>query len=1151
MIWEKAGGDPPMHQNPVPCWHAVVILVVTATASAASPDPFANFPASRWIEAQRARYSDTLRDVQYDVLVPPFQVEGDGLDAIGRSLIARRIAARIEGSSKLRVADPSFLELALGEPARTYSRDDAIDLARKSGARILVLGKARHNLQGQLDLDVEVLRRAAGSVQEYTATPLIWRTIPFSDVRLPEDVAGPAIEKIVATALGQPPAAFVKRRYDDMLSLPIPTNLEDLQRRASISATGQALYLHFLGELVPDTFGNRVSERLYERSLVALDAVAPDSSGYRWLRARNFDRLGRRPAALAVLGKPSGALELSLMAGLNGDLPSLEAQSRGLKSPLTRLLTRIYLADLRSYYTSTGQADEANALAKLSGDWGPLVYRRATNGDPWAGFSALTLKLTLDKLLPGTGIRTEGIVSGAFAAQRAPQEHDFSSAVIDDIDEGFTNRVRVALGQRPDSRAPYAGDILEMTQASVLENCLRAAITERQTRGRPDDAVAIIQECERSFADEPLLTLEKAQSLSLLVKKATGREASNLMAESGEATRRGFVWSGKETQYSTLVVEIAAAIFPEIRAVPEGKRGRWLYSTDFPGQPTRGLYAGIPDLASWKHCLAYTTARFACLSGYYEQLAAVPGSGPAAAAKLLAANRQRFIGSPGRVEFLANIERAGGTEDAGDGVLRQAIEAHTSEWDPYFVIGRQAVQAGDYAKAAETFLRYPGFLPGANLNGLAITNRAYDAGSLLYWAGQYEAALPLYRIAANIDNGSDASLASAARLALLDRNLELSAQISLERAQRYQDEYAYRDYMTLLYAKGELAAADALFDSLVRVARAPQIWDAALVGHRMHGSSLDNEFHWAADALRVKVAGEGVSLAPRFLFLSGMVDRGPAPDLAGLIANVERSIPAQSRDTVQPRTPQAGTIAAKQGAAADLIRSSDPLLYSRHAWAAKALTALKGKKYQDAVDAFEAVDMPRLGEFLPDYAWAAGLAGKPGRVSEYLKAVEKDMANTDRSSDSAPLGLRFDEFLARANLECAIGGHDSALRYLALAMNDRPHTETRSVPTEYRVADAAFRMYEQSGDQRYRKVGVEFARRYVQIQPMNAWAYAMVARYTTNVQERLPFLATAIYLDQNSWNATQLGKPVRDQASLWLKANRPLYLQSGTRKKSL
>lgn len=72
--------------------------------------------------------------------------------------------------------------------------------------------------------------------------------------------------------------------------------------------------------------------------------------------------------------------------------------------------------------------------------------------------------------------------------------------------------------------------------------------------------------------------------------------------------------------------------------------------------------------------------------------------------------------------------------------------------------------------------------------------------------------------------------------------------------------------------------------------------------------------------------------------------------------------------------------------------------------------------------------------------------------------------------------------------------HDDAIDFLTMALNDRPFTVYRTIFTFYQILEPFEYLYEKTGEDGYRAMGHELAKRFQIIQPMYPWAYAFVAK---------------------------------------------------------
>ena len=196
----------------------------------------------------------------------------------------------------------------------------------------------------------------------------------------------------------------------------------------------------------------------------------------------------------------------------------------------------------------------------------------------------------------------------------------------------------------------------------------------------------------------------------------------------------------------------------------------------------------------------------------------------------------RFNGNPARVKLMAQSSIRRGDRQAAEQYYAEGIRVQPEAQDLYAALGKLLFENGAQEKAARVFMSFPELKNKTN-HPVALSNYAYEAGSLYYWSGDFDHALPLYKIAAELNTGSAASIASATRLDLLNGDYLGALRGSLARAQRYNVPHAYRDYLGLLHAMGFSREAWDGFAALIRHIDQPQVWETALVGHGMAGAS--------------------------------------------------------------------------------------------------------------------------------------------------------------------------------------------------------------------------------------------------------------------------------------------------------------------------
>ena len=72
-----------------------------------------------------------------------------------------------------------------------------------------------------------------------------------------------------------------------------------------------------------------------------------------------------------------------------------------------------------------------------------------------------------------------------------------------------------------------------------------------------------------------------------------------------------------------------------------------------------------------------------------------------------------------------------------------------------YAAGRRLIEEhGKWEEAAELLLAYPSFHRESPPNRVKVSNDAYDAGSIFYWGGHEDLAVPFYEFAANLQTGA-------------------------------------------------------------------------------------------------------------------------------------------------------------------------------------------------------------------------------------------------------------------------------------------------------------------------------------------------------------------------------------------------------------
>jgi tetratricopeptide (TPR) repeat protein len=1079
--------------------------------------------APAWESAEKNFYETLLSNGRFEVLVVPFQVQDYALDRTSRSLMTAELALAISATGK-KVPDPYLVARALGEGERRLNSEDVYRLAGKLGVDRIVWGYVGHNRENEMRITMQYQDRAAGIT--IAQAPLKFRhleKIVFSDDDPPIEVFRRGLPDVLgaagfAAAAGDSPVP--ESRFEDT-GLP-RSPLGMLSDKAEPAR--DARYLQLLAALTPAS-EERARERFNEKSMLQILRMSPTSPDYGVLKARALMQMGLRPAALKTLGTPKSIEEKHLFAMLNGNLPDAQRYASQIGSGAKAFTAQLELNDIATTYgaRSKEQSLKAAEALKLPGDaWRFLAIRSFTDWDVWSQFENIQLKALLDQEFPVVGFTAEGIVRGAASLG------DLRNAQVA-MELSVLDHVRKLLGLRPadwcctsvDARLTQR-DFLDLFEAIGADNVVRRARFLAGIQGNPSGALEYIAGIESAYKDYPQIQLQRANAERLMAERLDGTAKEGFSISSNEHTFDVFFWEQGQTR-------IAASAWGLDSMVNRYGYFDNFYAGDYPFRPYYPSWqAGgqvALEIASEEAGLRNSAFDFSPvpqLSWFLGEF----GNDWGRVDDLLKSIAGRFEGNPHRPILLAKNSARKNDIVAAERYYREGIRAQPAYWQAYVDLGTLLLENGEVAKSAQLFGSYPGFSKGSGMNSVAISNGAFEAGSLFYWSGNFLQAVPLYRIAADLDTGSDASMASRIRLDLMNRDYLRAMLGSRERAVRYNSEYGYRDYLGLMHATGHSKEAWDAFDLLIGKFDKPEIWETALVGHRLAGATEPEIAAWAAqDRVRV-VGGTTNSYAAMYLLRAGVTDRMPSAGLEALIASVERPVWQLSNHNQVVRGSldgQSGTLLGPERTSNSVLplgvfqESKKTRVKSDYLYFAEAYRLMRSGDFSGAKsvfdEAFRLYDLTnvKLSYMLPYYAYAAAKAGTAQSAETLLAKF-------------TPAQHGFDYYLAQAAVTGLEGKTDESLQALNLALLRRPFTRFRPVYTEYQFAEICEWLYGATRTTKYRDAALSWAKKVQAFSPWFAWAYAMEAKLSTNAGDRHRAIAMAYYLDRNSERLSAIPK---------------------------
>ncbi len=1152
---------------------ATALLVFAACGSAYSNDWVP--PESTWIETKKSAAHRVLRRTNPQIIISPVQGGIDTFDPTEKSLITFLISDHVSRYTNLTVANPNLVVDSLGLHKLVYEDADLKELANVAGAGTLLAMSATHDRNGNFDLTLTLFDVASWSpVRSKT-----WSQLHYDDLAPPYLAVAEILDEIAALVSDNQAAKaqVASRQRFEAEEFLFPLSFDELKSESAKSDLLAAAYLQVIGMLHPHGTFNATRNQLFERSLVMLRHVSADDPYQRYFTARAYAYLGRRPAAVHALGRPKTAHERALLAALNGDLPGLRTEVEKMGTSALDFMSWRELIQLEALYDQEKEHETMEALLADNIVWAPFIYRALNDYDDWANYSTLTLKAGLEELLPADGVSLQSFYDSAAAMGDVPSDTDLMRLLFQHIESYSTEQMTTWSSDPAGHINATEIDLLNLARTAAVTNLIRRVNVDLDTRHLPESALKKIREVDAFFAGHPEVTLLAGKAFAALAEEATGSEKGNYQREALVARRNGISWTGPMTRnaadvssrlgsylrdYSRTSVKEA---FPGIYA--GGYRYRfteWPQSMEWAFN-TNDIKNGVHD-----RCIAYLWARFNCLELKIDVGMKLGEITPESRAEILAENSHRYIGHPQRDAFEIALARESDDADAEIVQLRARIAKGDADWGLYYALGRALKRNGDYKAAQEAWLSYPPFLDSRQRVSLGDDNNASNAGSLLYWIGQHELAIPLLEISAASTTGSGGSYSSRHRLSLIKGDLEGAEQWTSARVRRYRGKYGIRDLQQILHIRSRSDLAWAVFDQAIATTKDSQMWSGALVGHRMVAASIDDIKAWivAADArklawLKDPESGAKIDLGQRYLFMAGTMDRAPGADLAEEIASLRigrqpQLHPFRSQVGVEngeaviettmvvfghnPNNPRDALVPTPSK---DLLDEQGKKIGTRYEMLASGMTPFLNQNYNDAFTQLnETAYYYNLDEYLPYYAFSAAIIGRSGHIKDALKAREPVLEEIRRSEKmgSSKLGYRFDEDLTYGVLAAFEGNHVEAVQYLNKALNNRPYIQDRSIYPLYQVVDLADRLYERTGEIKYRDLALELSRRHTIVLPMYAWAYFVVAKYGESDSERISAIASGLALDPLSHRGSLLPKDLLEEGKKMLEKNGAPYL---------
>lgn len=1107
-------------------------LTFSDFSSAATPPNYPR-PPSEWQTNEQHFYEKLLAGHHYDVLVVPFQVNAGGFDRGTRSLMSAELTAAVARAEPGQVPDFQVIAKVFGEGRREIKIEDIHRIANLISAKRIIWGAVGHTgtvKQGQRKLNVALLsqqRSSTGTNDAWTA-PIarkLFNNLPFGDEQSPIDEFELLLPDILSSQGFDAGAANATRSQYKLDVKELPARpLEMLSGKVNPARDAYTFLL--FSELTPAHM-ERTRETFIEKAFVSLAQMSTDSPEYKALRARAMMLLGYRQAALKLLATPTSEEEEEIRAALNGNLADVRQLAAKEHNPLKSLIANLdanrIAADFR-ILNADSSLDAVKALALPGRIWPVLAARAFTDWDFWSQFDNGPLKTLLDNDFPLKGYSLEDLIRGQVAVGDGEKlRATVALSTFNHVQKYLDGHSAQWCCDSAVSSAK-ALDYLELLSSFGHDNLIRHVYFLAHVQGSPQAAITYADGIQFVYRGYPYYTLERARAERMVAERSMGVEQQGLMKTAYDDAFNSMYWEQSQSIVSSDALD-------EVRKNGRQDYGDFdnFYSTDIPYHPAYTIWDRARVMENWRAAVSNATSQFSVVTG-------IVGSSEGELADEMTRQIQgRFIGSPDREMFLADQKLVHGDIQGAEDLLRENIKMAPSFTPSYLKLGTLVFQSGHPAEAEKIFLSFPEFHEGLSKSPVSTANAAYEMGSLFYSTGDFEFAVPMYKIAVAQESGASSEMSASMRLLLLDGDVEGAMASSLERAHRYNDGFAYRDYLGMLHAAKQSREAWAGFDALIGVLQQAEIWESALVGHHIAGTSESQVSEWVKKDDLQKI-GNHASFATTYLARFATIDRVPSKDLAQMIASIDRptwqfddgalSVVRPDEDGREMRILGPPGAITPHGAY-PMIMFSDPNKHrvrSQLSYFVEAYRSIKLHNYRGAkqvlTEAAALYDMSniRSSYMLPYYALASAKTGSD--VADVTRILSRFSA-ADQS---------FDSELAIAVLKGIAGKNSEALASLRLARYRRLNNDERTLISQYTYGEFCETLYELTNNPRIRAEGLQWAKVRERAEPWQSWSYGLEADLATDPSDRARAIAMTYYLDPKSMRLSRFSNTEIEQA---------------------
>lgn len=1061
---------------------------------------------SEWYEKEKARYTAALSEQTYDVVILPVQAAPESLDRVSRSLMARFLAQQLRDRANLNIPDTTWVFRALGSNNRTIPITDAREFATKLHAKYIIEAYvSRPNSVNHFNLELALHESNRGVNSKEWSETKRWtlEDITFSDTEPPEIAFRSYLNSIlkdIGIPLGPEPdklQASASFNYDG-------SSLSEISRKSANSPIDQVMALQLFASL---NFFHTDSELLWERSLIALDSVHPDSDYYRLLKSRANAHLHRRPYALKVLGEPTTPAEKSLYWYLQGSMYLADQTNENIKNSVLRLISSFEIASLRLYFNrEEGYTERRKIITTKLSAWNLFIDYRLSSSD-WFKSS---IPSKIQELLSKENIEIEfsaknwitSLLSVVLSKYGIPIPESFSYTFEDYINAIEFSRDAV-WKQKAHEWSQYYGDrrLQEWDYFDLIYSINRdSAIKEVESisvkQVFPDKSLEKLKTLEDAFGGHPLFHTAKAQALWQKHKESKSEdEKTDLRSKALYQAKILHKLSAGENRFS----RSAEWYFYELGYRNYGKYYdepmRWdrRYSERSPSI-NHNVSSGDD---AWLRQLAYSTVEFDTLKVYYNLL--VRQGRYEDAKRLIENNKDRFIGSPFWAEqLIARYKNR--TDDAAIDALKIGLDQDPNTWLIRQALARKMIARKEFKEAQILILNNPGFSIKGELSVKNTTDLAVMARELEY-VDQFDLTIPIYEKAVAYDTGSWNDFWSRERLAIYNDNYILASTIAKKNIDRYDAEKDKLRYIEYLFLLGNSKEAWELIDKFSKEKDGYLPKFATSFGFSIDNISRENLVKWIFELYTIGNKNIPLWRLETIYFLSFVLDKNPTIDDIRTIKKLNAKL---SKDEFIKNW-YVGYAHYKRGECAKAVQ---PLQYANDYLINDSKKVGKPVNYALTYLASCLVQLNRVDE-----AWAA---------LEHSKKLTGD-GFYHKTTEALLLGHQ--------------GKHEQAMTDLEDAYRIKFTARYKPIEVSLYMVGVVEDINRNINRKEYNEFILRLAKA-TQSRYPTIWAPIVEVQYSKTSQSNPKKLARAMFLDQNSYRLKNIDPVNIKKARQWMKENK-------------